>query len=281
MMFSGGIWTGGALRAVAAVLVFAVFYIGSAHAEYNRQSESEIDLSIFQIDEKKFLGAKVNGDVLLTDGQGKEFRLNELLDKPLILALSYFKCDGTCPLLNFGLGGLLNNINRVEIGEDYNVLTLSFDGYDTPETLNVFRDELNLTGDLKEKWKFATFKNADDIKGFTDKLGYRYFWSPRDRTFFHPSVYIFISPQGRITRFLYDASVEARDMELAILEADLNRIRPTEIANLLVSYCYSYNYKEGKYTLNIPLFVGVGSLTIGVTVFAVSAFVYKRKRKLN
>ncbi len=279
-MFSGGFGTGGALRAVAAILIFAGLSIGSARAEYNRQSESEIDLSIFHIDEKKFLGARVNGDVLLTDGQGNDFRLNELLDKPLILALSYFKCDGTCSLLNMGLGELLNEVNRVKIGDDYNVLTLSFDGYDTPETLNAFRDELNLTGVLKEKWKFAIFKNSDDIKGFTDKLGYRYFWSPRDRTFFHPSVYIFISPQGRITRFLYDASVEARDIELAILETDLNRIRPTEIANLLVSYCYSYNYKEGKYTLNIPLFVGVGSLTIGVTFFAVSAVVYRR-RKLN
>src|SRR4030067_3576563 len=42
--------------------------------------------------------------------------------------------------------------------------------------------------------------------------------------------------------------------------------------------CYSYNYKEGKYTLNYSLFVGAGSFILGGGLIAMP-IIYYRKRK--
>jgi len=49
---------------------------------------SDIDPSIFQIDETKYLGTKINGDVDLIDEQGQALKLSDKLGKPLILVLS-------------------------------------------------------------------------------------------------------------------------------------------------------------------------------------------------
>ena len=72
---------------------------------------------------------------------------------------------------------------------------------------------------------------------------------------------------------------EAKDVELAVLEAKQGKFKPSEIINYAVSLCYSYNYKEGRYTYNIPLFVAVGSLTLGVTAFSGSVVFFGRRRK--
>ena len=41
-------------------------------------------------------------------------------------------------------------------------------------------------------------------------------------------------------------------------------MRITDISNYVLSLCYSYNFKDGKYQLNIPAYVGVGSLLVRV-----------------
>jgi protein SCO1/2 len=59
------------------------------------------------IDEK--LGAQVPLDLVLNDEEGRPVKLGDLLGKPTILTLNYFRCAGICtPLLN----GMVDVINR-------------------------------------------------------------------------------------------------------------------------------------------------------------------------
>lgn len=263
----------------ALITILAVCLLGGyASAEYNRKTASAIDLDIFKIDQKTFLGSRLNGDYRLIDEAGKEFPLRDMIGKPLILVLSYFKCDGVCSTVNADLKELLLKRDRVKIGEDYNVLTVSFDQYDTSETIGMFTKELGLTEEMAKGWTLARMKDPKDIKKLTKGIGFKYFWSPQDRMFFHPNVYIFISPKGRVARYLYASTIGSKDIELALLETGQEQIKPSKVINLLVSYCYSYNFKEGKYTYNIPLFIAVGSLTVGVTSFIVSAIVFNVRR---
>ena len=138
-----------------------------------------------------------------------------------------------------------------------------------------------LPEDMSRGWTFAMLENAEDIKAFTGSLGFNFFWSPRDRTFFHPGVFIITSPIGRVTRYLYALSNEPQDVDIAIVEARMEKMRatPKELLNLAVSLCYSYNFKEGRYTINYPLFIAVGSLFFGVVLFAVAMVVFHRRRR--
>ncbi|MCK5546838.1 MAG: SCO family protein [Rhodospirillaceae bacterium] len=243
---------------------------------------SDIDPAIFQIDETKFLGKKLISNLPLVDASGKEFTLRQKLDKTTVLVLSYFTCDGSCSIINQDLKAQLEDIKDMAPGRDFNIVTLSFDKNDTTETLNVFKKSLKMTEKMEKGWTFGTFKNPDDIKPFTDNIGFKFFWSPQDKAFFHPGAFMFLTPnEGRLARVLYALSTGSKDIKLAVLDAKGGKFKPSEIVDYAVSLCYSYNYKEGRYTYNIPMFVGAGSLTLGVTSFVVSVLVFRRRRRLK
>lgn len=266
-------------RLFLAGLAGFLFAVSSAHAQYNRTPVSDIDPAVFKIDESKVLGAKADGSLRLIDGKGDEFKLSDVLGKPLILVLSYYTCDGSCSVINLEMAGLLADVKRLKQGEDFRVLTVSFDKNDTLETMGAFREQLASEINMEEGWTFALAKDHEGLKAMAEKVGYKFFWSPRDRTFFHPAAFLFLSPEGRLIRVLYSLTAEAGDVELAVLDSKVGKFRPGEFIEYAVSLCYSYNYKEGKYTFNIPIFVGVGSLAFGVSAFSVAAVSFRRRNK--
>ena len=266
------------------VLAATLALIGAsaAQAQYFRPSESDIDPKTFEVDQQKIMGVKVPAGMTLTDLDGKPMKLGDMLGQPLILVLSYYTCDGSCSVINqdlLDLLMLLRDSERVKSGQDYKVLTLSFDRNDTVDTLGAFRTKLRMPNDLAKDWTFGLAADFEELKSLAHSLDYRFFWSPPDRTFFHPGAFFFLTPEGRVSRVLYALANEAKDVELAVLDAKQSQMKAKDIINFAVSLCYSYNYKEGRYTYNIPLFVAVGSLTLGVSALTGSLFVFKRRRK--
>ena len=265
---------------MASALLGCALAAFSAKAQYGGAVPvSDIDPSIFQIDETKFLGTKVNGDVDLIDEQGQEFKLSDKLGKPLILVLSYYTCDGSCSVINQDLNAQLADIEGITPGEDFNVLTISFDEHDDLNSVGAFKQHLKMTEKMNGSWSFATFKNKDQIKSFSKSIGFKYFWSPQDRAFFHPGAFMFLTPEGRLARVLYALNSAPQDIKLAVFDAKAGEFKPGELIDFAVSLCYSYNYAEGKYTVSIPLFVGVGALSLGVSSFAVSVLFFRRRRR--
>ena len=248
------------------------------HSQYFRRPPSDIDPQIMIIDETKVLGEKISPDVTLVDQNGREFQWREMLGQPTILVLAYYSCDGACSLINSILHERLIDATRVKAGEDYRVVTLSFDRHDNLKTTGAFKRHLDLTGSLSNHWIFATFKNEQDLKRETEKIGFKFFWVPEDRVFLHPGAFLFFSPQGRLVRILYQQEIDSDDVQLAILDAKQGQFRPAEVINFAISLCYSYNYKDGKYALNIPLFVGLGALGFGLSTFLGSVIFYRVKK---
>jgi len=266
---------------IGAGLTGAAFF-GAAEAQYYKPPQSNLDASIMQIDEKKYLGAKLDGTVPLILASGKQVPLSDFFGKPLIVVLSYYSCDGSCSVINGLLNDLLKDVKRVAHGTDYRILTLSFDKQDNQKTTRDFAAKLDLNAAYKDSWTLATFKSEDDMKAQTANIGFRYFWSPQDKLFLHPGAFLFFSAKGRLIRILYPPEVDAGDVELAVFDARQGQFRPQEIINFAISLCYSYNYKEGKYTLSIPIFVGFGALGIGIFTLFGSLAMYRRKqRKLS
>ena len=192
------------ILALVSTLLGCAWAAFPAHAQYGGAVPvSDIDPAIFQIDETRYLGAKVDGDITLIDAQGREFKLADKLGKPLILVLSYFTCDGSCSVINQDLNAQLADIQGITPGEDFNVLTISFDEHDDLKTIGAFKQHLKMTENMNGSWDFATFKDKDQIKPFADSIGFKFFWSPQDRTFFHPGAFMFLTPEGRLARVLY------------------------------------------------------------------------------
>jgi protein SCO1/2 len=264
-------------RLVLVVATLLMLGPTAAFAEYGRTPVSTIDPSMIRIDEQKHLGSPIDKGYVLLDEAGSEFKMGEFFGKPTILVLSYFRCDGACPIANAELRKKLDAAKGMERGKDYNVLTLSFDRDDRPEAIGMFK---GMAGTSIDGWRTAVFKDEKDITALTSAVGFKFFWSMRDKTFIHPNVYIVLTPEGRVARYLYGAVAGSTDIRAAIAEANFGNpanSKAEDISDLMLIACYSYNYQKGKYVLNYPLFIAGGSLLSAISLTVVGLLVYKRK----
>jgi protein SCO1/2 len=273
----------GRSAAMLALLLGVVVTATPASAQYFRRPVSDLDARVLQIDEKAVLGRAIEPGTVLIDEAGRELKWGDLLGKPVILVLSYFTCDGSCSIINQSLAELLKSVQVVKPGADFRIVTLSFDRRDDAASAEKFRNLVS--GQAAElppsSWLFATFKNEADLKAETERIGFKFFWSPQDGIFLHPGAFLFFSPEGKLARVLYQQDISGRDVELGVLDARLGNFRPNEIINYALSLCYSYSYKDGKYVMSIPVFVGLGALGIGLsTLFgSMLAFKFGKRRK--
>lgn len=259
---------------------------GAAWAVGEPTRNSAPDSSVMQIDEPRFLGSRLKGETRLTDADGTDFRVAEMLGKPLILLLSYYGCDGSCPTMNVELATVLAKVGRFELGKDYRVLTVSFDKRDTSATAREFiARSTAIPESMRGGWRHAvvtTGPGEGAAEGFAGDVGFRFFWSDAAGAFLHPNVLVFLTPEGRVARYIYGARMDPRTIELAITDADWERIsNSTAVFDMVTGACFSYNYVEGRYQLNYSLLAGVGSLLLGLCLMGLGAWAYRKKMKKN
>jgi len=267
-------WIGGLL----ALMAGAALAVGKPPTE----NRSRIDPAIMQIDEAKYLGQPLDPKIGFIDEQGRSFTLGQVLGKPTILVLSYFGCDGSCPTINQNLSQALAGVKRFRAGQDFHLLTVSFDRQDSSETSAAFVQQLRTRpGTLPDGWRFAVLKDPapEAPKQFADALGFRFFWSRIDKTFLHPNVLVFLTPEGRVARYIYGTSLNARTLELALIDADWGRISESASAvfDMVTGACFSYNFSEGRYQPNYALLAGVGALLFGLSAMALGLLGYRRR----
>ncbi len=241
--------------------------------------ETTIDPGVMQIDEPSYLGAPLHKDISLVDSSGQVFALGDMLGKPLILLFSYYGCGGSCPIMNTVLRGIVEKLDRFKIGRDFRVLTVSFDTHDTQETMGAFVKDLNIPAGMREGWRHAVLKDKEaDMDRLTSNVGYKFFWSRADQVFLHPNAAVFVTPQGRVARYLYGTSMQKKEVELALIDADWGRIaNSSNVIDILSGVCYSYNFAEGKYTVNVSLVAGLAALIFGISLVLISALIFKKR----
>ncbi|MBF0614319.1 MAG: hypothetical protein G8237_11180 [Magnetococcales bacterium] len=271
------------MRRLTGVTFLLLIWMIATHAwAISKPTEnSDIDPSLFRIDEQKYLGVKFGNEVTLLDEKGAPLAFADLPGLPFVLVPAYYTCDGACFNVGVALKELLKDVKAVQAGKGFNVVFVSFDKNDTTESLNKFVQQLDRPDDPVPGWRFTRYQNPEAIQTEMGKIGYKFFWSPRDKTFFHPTLIVILTAEGRVARYLNVLNVTPKDVELALLEAKSNQFRPSETLDYLVSLCYSYNFKEGRYTLSIPVFVGLGSFFLGIGLLFGSLWIYRIYHRKN
>lgn len=226
------------------------------------------------VDER--LGEQIPLDVELLDGEGRQVTLGQLLpgDKPLLLTLVYYDCPMLCNLV---LNGLVTGLKDVslKLGEDFHMVTVSVDPKDTPhQSLQRRRKHLQSMGhNERAPWHFLTGTEAE-VRRLADAVGFRYNYDPDTKQYAHPAVVLALSPEGKVTRYLYGASFPAKDLRLAILEAGEGKIGTT--LEKVVLSCFQYNPATQRYGFYIFGFLRLGALAI-LGVVATLLFVSWRR----
>lgn len=200
------------------------------------------------------LGRMLPLDLTLIDEDGRPVALREIVDRPTILTLVYYRCPGICSPL---LSGLVDTLDRLDLepGVDYEVLTISFDPTETPDLAK--RKRVNHLAALNKPfpataWSWMTGDSAS-IAAITDAVGFRYQRAGKDFT--HPGVLTILAPDGKIARYLYGITFLPFDVKLALVEAAAGRTGPS--INRLLYYCFSYDPDGKRYAFNILKVAGI------------------------
>ncbi|MCS6998762.1 MAG: SCO family protein [Aquificaceae bacterium] len=238
------------MRGLVLLFLLWVFAFGTPQP---KDTPSAFDAGIMKIEEEKYLGNRV-ADVSFISEEGKEQRLYDFIKgKPTALILAYYTCDSACPLI---VKSALEATK--DLGKDANLLVLSFDKEDTLQDIKRFKSQLGISN---PRWTFGIM-SEDQINKLTQSLGYRFFYSRRDRVFVHPNVVMFIAPDGKIVRYLYGISPRERDFRIALAEAETFRITRNTFVDVAYMVCYKYDPETGKYGLNPAIIFAFGGVML-------------------
>ncbi len=226
------------------------------------------------IDEK--LGEIVPLDLIFINEEGKEVTIKEVINgKPTILAFVYYSCPSICSPLLAEIASVVKKIDW-EPGKEFNILTLSIDEFEDYKL--AAEKKVNFLSILKKdipqsSWAFLTGDSVS-IKTFTDAAG---FYFKRDgNDFVHSGTLIFLSPEGKITRYLFGIKHLPFDVKMALIEASEGKIGPT-IAKVL-RFCFSYDPDGKRYVLNLTRIFGAGIVILAL-IFVVFLHIKPKKKK--
>lgn len=233
-----------------------------------------------EADLDEHLGQAVHTNLVFTDQTGHQARLSDYFrdGKPVIVVLAYFRCNMLCDLVLRGLVDGLRAADRIP-GKDFRVLTVSFDPQDKPnEALNKQHTLLQVLGhpEAVRGWPFLVGDDAN-IKALADDLGFRYGYDPSTKQYAHPAAIFVLSPNARITRYLYGFQFAARDLRLAIAEAGEGKVGP--IIDRILLTCYHYDPATHRYGFVLSGILRGGSLAVLLIVGGGLGVLWRRERR--
>jgi protein SCO1/2 len=230
-------------------------------------NEEQIEVGI---DEK--LGATLPHDAQFVTSEGDTVLLGDLINTPVLLALVYYECPGICSPMLTELAWVANKVD-LKPGSDFKVISLSFDHEETPEIAAKWKKNYLESVDNQfpaDDWIFLTGDSVN-IHKVTDAAGF-YFKPSRDE-FVHAGSIVTVSPESKISRYLFGTKYNPFDVKMALLDADAGKTQPT-IAKVL-QFCFSYDPEGRSYTLNITRIVG-SVMLLGVGIFVI--FLIRKKK---
>jgi protein SCO1 len=237
------------------------------------------------VDVVERLGEPIPAALRFYDAFRNDVALSEFLDgkKPVVVSLVYFNCPMLCSLVMKGLVKGLNETG-LQLGKDYRGITVSFDPKDTPrvaaEAQRGYLAALRSRGGAHaQDWPFLTGGEAN-ARALAEALGFKYRYDGPTAQFAHPAVVFVLTPEGRISRYLYGVEFPGRDLRLSLVEASGGRVG-TSFDRVLLK-CFRYDPGTGRYRLYAVNFVRGGAfasflaLVVGLAVLWRQE--WKRKR---
>jgi protein SCO1/2 len=224
---------------------------------------------------EEHLDSIIPQNLTFTNEQNKQVRLGDLFNKPTILTLVYFDCPGLCSPLLDGVSDVVEKMG-MELGKDYQIVTVSFNYEDTPEKAiqkkNTFLKK-HSKGHAKD-WFYLTGDSAS-IYSLVKAVGFKF--KKQGNDYIHPGLIIIVSPKGKITRYLYGVTFLPFDVKMAIIEAGKEQSRPT--INRLLQFCFSYDPDGRRYTLAVTKISATIIIFLALVLFIGLLIRSKKKNK--
>ncbi|MCX6829040.1 MAG: SCO family protein [candidate division Zixibacteria bacterium] len=234
-----------------------------------------------RINVREHLGDHIPLYTTFTDDSGRTVTLGDYFNqgKPVILILAYY----TCPMLcNLVMNGLSDGLKQLELlpGRDFQIVTISIDPRD-PVSLAAAKRKNYLASYGKEGidagWRFLV-GSQDQIAILADSVGFEYYYDKETEQYAHPAVVMVLTPDGRMSRYLYGITFRKNDLKLALVEASQGKIGT--VFDKFLLYCYHYDPDSKGYVLFAANLMKLGgAVTLLLAAVILTVFWLKEKRR--
>jgi protein SCO1/2 len=271
------------------VVAAAMLPAASAHAQLLLPEEPEVAQGAGV---EEMLGKSITMDHVLDGWDGKPHPISAYFNqghKPVVLALVYYDCPIVCSLVLNRLSDAVDSLEDYTVGSDFNVMVVSFDPTEGPADAAKWRStalisyDRGVTPEIEAGWGFFT-GSAAQVRPLADSVGFHYSRMPSGE-FAHPTVFMVLTADGRVARYIHGFNYTPKDLKLALLEASEGKIAKT-LGDWMIHKCYRYDPSAGAYTLQAMALMRAGG---GLSIVAVGGLVAglflneraRRRRRLS
>ena len=252
---------------------------GPATAGYKQEPgivSTALPAALREIGFDQNIDQRVPLDTAFRDEAGARVHLGDYFgNKPVVMVFAYYDCPMLCTQVISGLSSALG-VMSLNPGKDFEIVTVSFNPRDTPASATakkaVYLERYRRPG-AAEGWHFLT-GDAPQIDRLTKAAGFRYAWDAETKQYAHPSGVIVLTPDGRLSKYLFGIEYGPRDLRLGIVEASAGKVGTP--VNALLLYCYHYDPTTGRYGFVIMRAVRIAG---AATVLAIGAFIIVMVRR--
>ena len=230
---------------------------------------------------KQQLNKQLPLDARFKDETGRDVTLGHYFDgqRPVVLAFVYYSCPMLCTQIMNGVSRAIKVLPFAP-GKDFDVVFISFDPRDQPETAAAKKSALMNYWSMQNQsgaWHFLTGEEPQ-IKQVTSAAGFFYMWDEKSQQYAHLSGVLVLTPDGRLSRYFYGIEYSPKELRLALVESGEGHVG--SIVDELLLYCYHYDPSQGRYGVIIMNMVRLGGV---LTVLALGGFIYvmRRQEKLH
>ncbi|HTV83207.1 MAG TPA: SCO family protein [Acidobacteriaceae bacterium] len=221
------------------------------------------------------------------DSTGRQVRLSDYFhdNRPVVLELMYYQCKLLCPQVLQGMAEALRG-SGFQVGNQYDVLVASFDPTDTPaegaKKKSMFLNMLDAPASAANSVHFITAPQSS-IDDLTHATGFHYVRVPgpdgKMDQFAHSSVVMIITPDGRVSKYLFGVDFQSRDMRLALISASTRHIG--KLSDLILLYCCNYSPSQGRYTVAIVRILALAGFASLIAVILLIRMLGKKPKGMT
>jgi len=226
---------------------------------------------------KQRLNTLLPRDARFKDENGRDVTLGQYFDgkRPVVLAFVYYSCPMLCTQVMNGVSRAVKVLPFTP-GEDFDVVFISFDPRDKPETAFAKKTALMNYWSMQNQsgaWHFLTGEEPQ-IKQVTSAAGFFYMWDEKSQQYAHLSGLLVLTPDGRLSRYFYGIEFSPKELRLALFESGQGHIG--SLVDELLLYCYHYDPANGRYGAVVMNLVRLGGV---LTVLAIAGFILLMRRQ--
>ena len=212
----------------------------------NAGNNSLSDEQLLQIKFDQKFNSQVSPNLIFRDETGKQIQLGNYFGKrPIVLMLGYYGCPMLCTLVLNGAVATFQDL-KWTAGENFDVIFASIDSSETPQlAAEKKKTYIRSYGrGNSDGWHFLV-GDTNSIQTLANEIGFHFAYDQAMKQFAHPSGFVVLTPDGKISRYFFGVTYSAAELNSALHDASAEKVgSPVEQFILL---CFHYSPLTGKY----------------------------------